>query len=160
MEQREGKILHSTLGNQAVGAWGLAKGEFITKSWCFYPAFFVILTFSRAVVSLLLLLVSRGSTTMTTTTPAIPPILHLLHLYLRLFHPEDGGQRERLPSLCYRIVEPFEIASSFSLLFPRSHFRRGRYMYINYIYAPCIYIFVLASGEKKNGQNGMKRRTG
>lgn len=30
--QREGKIFHSALGNRAVGARGLAKGEFITKS--------------------------------------------------------------------------------------------------------------------------------
>lgn len=157
MEQREGKILHSTLGNQAVGAWGLAKGEFITKSWCFYPAFFVILTFSRSSLSF-----SRSF-------PVVPRRRRLpQYLQSCIFSTSISvcSIRKTVDNEEGCPLHAIELSSLSRPPLPSRFCLLDRIFVVidiciwNCIYAPCIYIFVLASGGRKNGQNGMKRRTG
>lgn len=155
MEQREGKILRSTLslGNRAVGARGLAKGEFITKSWCFYPAFFVILT-ARG----------RSSLSLSRSFPTVPRRLPRYPLSRIFSHPLPSSVPSRRRWATRKIA-----------LFTLLHCRVLRYYFFllpsvsstvfsSWLIYPCIriactlrvFIFVLASGGGETAKTGWK----
>lgn len=163
MEHR-GKVRFSTLlcGNRAVGARGLAKGEFITKSWCFSPAIFVTPSVSRTSLSSL-----SPSLLSPATRPRLPQYLqsHIFSNLDRLLHPRRrwAAAGKACPPHAVTLSSPSRslLPSLFCLLDPWG-FRCVRYIHV-YVRPACtlrVFIFVFTSRKRRNYRGEIKRRAG
>lgn len=137
-----------------MGARGLAKGEFITKSWCFYPAFFVILT-SRG----------RSSLSFSRSFPMVPRRRLPRYSQSRIFShslPSSAPSRRRWATrkvALFTLLHCRVLRYRFFLLVSVSSTAFSLWLIYPCIRTACtlrVFIFVLVSGGGETVKTGWK----